>query len=146
MSPDATVRGVGVSVDDGGERTPVVMLDVGESVVPIFVSEDQAQSIRLALEGGSFERPLTHDLLLEMATEFGAAVDRVRIDDLSEVTFFAKIETEQYRDGERRQLSFDARPSDAIALALRLDCPIEVSPSVVERAGRPSSSSSSSSA
>ncbi|MFC5970892.1 bifunctional nuclease family protein [Halomarina salina] len=140
MSPDATVRGVGVSVDDGGDRTPVVMLDVGESVVPIFVSDDQAQSIRLALEGGSFERPLTHDLLLEMTTEFGAAVDRVRIDDLSEVTFFAKIETEQYRDGERRNLSFDARPSDAIALALRLDCPIEVSPSVIERAGRPSSS------
>ncbi|MWG36700.1 bifunctional nuclease family protein [Halomarina oriensis] len=141
MSPDATVRGVGVSVDDGGDRTPVVMLDVGESVVPIFVSDDQAQSIRLALEGGSFERPLTHDLLLEMTAEFGAAVDRVRIDDLSEVTFFAKIETEQYRDGERRTLSFDARPSDAIALALRLDCPIEVSPAVVDRAGRPSSSS-----
>jgi hypothetical protein len=140
MSPDATVRGVGVSVDDGGERTPVVMLDVGESVVPIFVSEDQAQSIRLALEGGSFERPLTHDLLLEMTAEFGAAVDRVRIDDLSEVTFYAKIDTEQYRDGERRTLSFDARPSDAIALALRLDCPIEVSSTVVERAGRPSSS------
>ena len=141
MSPDATVRGVGVSVDDGGDRTPVVMLDVGDSVVPIFVSDDQAQSIRLALEGGSFERPLTHDLLLEMTAEFGAAVDRVRIDDLSEVTFFAKIETEQYRDGERRTLSFDARPSDAIALALRLNCPIEVSPAVVERAGRPSSSS-----
>jgi bifunctional DNase/RNase len=141
MSPDATVRGVGVSVDDGGDRTPVVMLDVGESVVPIFVSDDQAQSIRLALEGGSFERPLTHDLLLEMTAEFGAAVDRVRIDDLTDVTFFAKIETEQYRDGERRTLSFDARPSDAIALALRLDCPIEVSPNVVDRAGRPSSSS-----
>lgn len=141
MSQDATVRGVGVSVDDGGDRTPVVMLDVGESVVPIFVSDDQAQSIRLALEGGSFERPLTHDLLLEMTAEFGAAVDRVRIDDLTDVTFFAKIETEQYRDGERRTLSFDARPSDAIALALRLDCPIEVSPNVVDRAGRPSSSS-----
>ena len=140
MSPDATVRGVGVSVDDGGDQTPVVMLDVGESVVPIFVSDDQAQSIRLALEGGSFERPLTHDLLLEMTAEFGAAVDRVRIDDLSDVTFFAKIETEQYRDGERRRLSFDARPSDAIALALRLDCPIEVSSAVIERAGRPSSS------
>lgn len=141
MSQDATVRGVGVSVDDGGDRTPVVMLDVGESVVPIFVSDDQAHSIRLALEGGSFERPLTHDLLLEMTAEFGAAVDRVRIDDLTDVTFFAKIETEQYRDGERRTLSFDARPSDAIALALRLDCPIEVSPNVVDRAGRPSSSS-----
>lgn len=141
MPPTATVRGVGVSVgDEEGEETPVVMLDVADHVVPIFVSDDQAESIRIALEGRSFDRPLTHDLLVEMTAEFGAAIDRVHIDDLSEVTFYAKIETEQYRDGERRRLSFDARPSDAIALALRLDIPIEVADEVVERAGRPSSS------
>jgi hypothetical protein len=141
MAPTATVRGVGVSVDDeDGEGTPVVMLDVSDHVVPIFVSDDQAESIQLALEGRSFDRPLTHDLLVEMTAEFGAAIDRVHIDDLSEVTFFAKIETEQYRDGERRDLSFDARPSDAIAIALRLDVPIEVADEVVERAGRPPSS------
>ncbi|WP_254537049.1 bifunctional nuclease family protein [Halomarina litorea] len=141
MSPTATVRGVGVSVgDEGGEGTPVVMLDVADHVVPIFVSEDQAESIRLALDERSFDRPLTHDLLVEMTAEFGAAIDRVLIDDLSEVTFYAKIETEQYRDGERRRLSFDARPSDAIAIALRLNVPIEVADDVVERAGRPPSS------
>jgi len=140
MPSIATVRDVGANVTDDGERTPVVMLEVADAVVPIFVSEDQAESIRLALEGGSFERPLTHDLLLEMAAEFGAAIDRVRIDDLSSRTFFAKIETEQYRGGERRGLTFDARPSDAIALALRTGCPIEIADEVIEEAGRPSSS------
>jgi bifunctional DNase/RNase len=140
MPSIATVRDVGANVTDDGERTPVVMLEVADAVVPIFVSEDQAESIRLALEGGSFERPLTHDLLLEMAAEFGAAIDRVRIDDLSSRTFFAKIETEQYRGGERRELTFDARPSDAIALALRTGCPIEIADEVIEEAGRPSSS------
>jgi hypothetical protein len=73
-----------------------------------------------------------------MVGEFGSAVDRVRIDGLADGTFLAKIDAEQYRDGERRQLTFDARPSDAIAIALRVDCPIEVSESVVDRAGRPS--------
>lgn len=118
----------------------MVMLEVDDAVVPIFVSEDQAESIRLAFEGRPFERPLTHDLLVEMTTEFGAAINRVRIDDLSTRTFFAKIETEQYRNGEPRELTFDARPSDAIALALRTDCPIEVADDVIEEAGRPPSS------
>ena len=137
MTHEARVRGLGMSVNDRGPDTPVVMLEVDDRVVPIFISTDQAQSIQHALEHEPFERPLTHDLLVEMVGEFGSAVDRVRIDGLADGTFLAKIDAEQYRDGERRQLTFDARPSDAIAIALRVDCPIEVSESVVERAGRP---------
>ncbi|MFC6836728.1 bifunctional nuclease family protein [Halomarina ordinaria] len=140
MPTTATVRGVGVSVSEDGHRTPVVLLDADDRVVPIFVSDDQAQSMQLAIDGESFERPLTHDLLVEMVMELGGAVDRVRIDDLADATFYAKIDAEQYRDGERRDLSFDARPSDAIALALRLECPIEISDAVIDRAGRPASS------
>ena len=127
-----------MSVNEQGPDTPVVMLEVDDRVVPIFISTDQAQSIQHALEREPFERPLTHDLLVEMVGEFGSAVDRVRIDGLADGTFLAKIDAEQYRDGERRKLTFDARPSDAIAIALRVDCPIEVSESVVDRAGRPS--------
>jgi hypothetical protein len=138
MTHEARVRGLGMSVNDRGPDTPVVMLEVDDRVVPIFISTDQAQSIQHALEHEPFERPLTHDLLVEMVGEFGSAVDRVRIDGLADGTFLAKVDAEQYRDGERRQLTFDARPSDAIAIALRVDCPIEVSESVVERAGRPS--------
>jgi hypothetical protein len=137
MTHEARVR-VGVSVNEQGPDTPVVMLEVDDRVVPIFISTDQAQSIKHALDHEPFERPLTHDLLVEMVGEFGSALDRVRIDGLADGTFLAKIDAEQYRDGERRQLTFDARPSDAIAIALRVDCPIEVSESVVDRAGRPS--------
>nr|WP_276303721.1 bifunctional nuclease family protein [Halomarina sp. PSR21] len=129
-----------MSVTEDGHRTPVVLLDANDRVVPIFISDDQAQSMQLALDGESFERPLTHDLLVDMVMEFGGAIDRIRIDDLADATFYAKVDAEQYRDGERRKLSFDARPSDAIALALRIDCPIEISDEVIDRAGRPASS------
>lgn len=137
MDHEATVRGLGVGVGDGGHRTPVVVLDVPDEVVPIFISRDQAQSIRTALDGEPFERPLTHDLLVELLAEFGGALDRVRIDAVADATFLAKVDAEQYVDGRRKQRVFDARPSDAIALALREECPIEVAESVIDRAGRP---------
>ena len=137
MEHEATVEGVGVSVNDEGPGTPVVLLQVREELVPIFVSADQAQSMQLALEGEPFERPLTHDLFVEMVAEFGAAIDRVRIDDLADGTFYAKIDTEQYHKGERNRAVFDARPSDGIAIALRVDCPLVVTGEVVDEAGHP---------
>jgi len=137
MEHEATVEGVGVGVGDDGSGAPVVLLRAREELVPIFVSSDQAQSMQLAIEGEPFERPLTHDLLIEMISEFGAAIDRVRIDDLADGTFYAKIDAEQYSGGERKDAVFDARPSDGIAIALREDCPIVVSEAVVEEAGRP---------
>lgn len=134
---EATVRGLGVSVSDEGPGAPVVLLQARDEVVPIFISSDQAQSIQHALEGEPFERPLTHDLVVDLVAEFGGALDRVRVDGLSDGTFLAKVDAEQYHGGERSQLVFDARPSDAIALALRVDCPILVTDEVVDRAGRP---------
>ncbi|WP_330630272.1 bifunctional nuclease family protein [Halocatena halophila] len=140
MVQTATVHGVGVSMSEEGQEVPVVLLDATEKVVPIYISPDQARSIQLALNGESFDRPLTQDLLVEMVTEFGAAIDTICIDDLSGQTFYAKIHTEQYRDGERRTRTFDARPSDGIAIALRVDCPIELEETVVDEAGQPPSS------
>ena len=137
MGHQASVRGVGLSTGSEGEGAPVVLLDVREEVVPIFISRDQAQSIQHALDKEPFDRPLTHDLLLDVLAEFGGALDRVRIDGLADGTFLAKVDAEQYVEGTRKQRTFDARPSDAIALALREDCPIEVSAAVVDRAGRP---------
>jgi bifunctional DNase/RNase len=138
MAHEATVSGLGVSVDDeGGEGAPVVILRARGQALPIFISTDQAKSISHALDGRPFERPLTHDLFVEMLTEFGGAIDRVRIDDLSGSTFLAKIDAERYADGERRELTFDARPSDAIAVALRVECPILVGEAVLDEAGRP---------
>jgi bifunctional DNase/RNase len=137
MEHEASVEGVGVGMSEEGPGAPVVLLRARDELIPIFVSSDQAQSMQLAIEGEPFERPLTHDLFVEMVAEFGAAIDRVRVDDLSDGTFYAKIDCEQYHGGERKQAVFDARPSDGIALALRVDCPIIVTDSVVDEAGRP---------
>ena len=137
MEHEATVEGVGVGVSDEGPSTPVVLLQARDELVPIFVSADQAQSMQLALEGEPFERPLTHDLFVEMVAEFGAAIDRVRIDDLADNTFYAKIDTEQYSGGERKRAVFDSRPSDGIAIALRVDCPLIITDEVIDEAGRP---------
>ncbi|WP_018256219.1 bifunctional nuclease family protein [Halomicrobium katesii] len=137
MEHEATVEGVGIGVGEEGPGAPVVLLRAREEVIPIFVSSDQAQSMQLALDGEPFERPLTHDLMVEMVAEFGAAIDRVRIDDLADGTFYAKIDTEQYLDDRRKEMVFDARPSDGIAIALRVDCPLIVSDEVVDEAGQP---------
>lgn len=135
MDHEATVRGVAVSEGDPG--VPAVVLDAREEVLPVFVSGGQARSIQLALEGEPFERPLTHDLIVDRVAEFGGAIDRVRIDDVSNGTFFGKLDAEQYHGGERRDSVFDVRPSDAIAIALRVDCSILVSDAVLDEAGYP---------
>ena len=135
MDHEAEVVGVGAGSAPGGD-VPAVILSVRDEYVPIFVSADQAQSIGMALEGDAFDRPLTHDLLLEILTEFGGAIDKVRIDDLREGTFYAKVDAERYEEGEPESFVFDARPSDALALAVRIDCPISVSDEVIDEAGR----------
>lgn len=137
MDHPASVQGVGLSVDDEGMSAPVVILEARDVFLPIYVTTDQARAIHLARTGTPPERPLTHDLLLEMVTDFGGAVDRVRVDHLAEGTFYAKVDAERYEDGEREQFVFDARPSDGIAIAVRADCPITVADSVLDAAGQP---------
>jgi len=136
MDHEAEIRGVGVSIGGDGTGAPAVVLSVRGEFVPIFVSPDQAQSMQLAIGNEPAERPLTHDLMIDMLTEFGGAIDRVRIDDLAQGTFYAKIDAERYGEGERDRFVFDARPSDGIALALRIDCPVLVAEEVVDEAGR----------
>ncbi|MFC6754469.1 bifunctional nuclease family protein [Halorubrum tibetense] len=135
MEHEAEVVGVGAGSAPGGD-VPAVVLGVRGEYVPIFVSGDQARSIGMVLEGEPFDRPLTHDLLVEILTEFGGAIDRVRIDDLTDGTFYAKIDAQRYENGEPESFVFDARPSDALALAVRIDCPIMVSDDVIDEAGR----------
>ena len=137
MNHRAEVKGIGVGVDAEGGNVPAVVLQAREEYLPIVITSDQAQAIQLALSGEPFERPLTHDLLVDMITEFGGAIDSIRIDDLSDGTFFAKIDAERYEDGEPKSYVFDARPSDAVSLAVRVDCPIVVSDEVLDEAGQP---------
>lgn len=136
MDHEAEVNGVGVSVGKEGLSAPVVVLKARDEFMPIFISPDQAQSMQFAIENEPSERPLTHDLLIDMITEFGGAIDKIRIDALSDGTFYAKIDAEWYHRGERDQCVFDARPSDGIALALRVDCPVMIEEAVLDQAGQ----------
>lgn len=134
MEHEATVEGVAVTQSD--RQVPAVILKARHEILPVFITSDQAQSIQLALDGEDFERPLTHDLFLEMLTEFGGAVDRIRVDSLRDGTFMAKLDLEQYSEGERESKTFDLRPSDAIAIAIRADAPIYVEDEVLDAAGQ----------
>jgi hypothetical protein len=136
MEHEAEVVGLGVGVNDEGSNVPAVVLSARDEYLPIVITTDQARAIQLALSGEPFERPLTHDLLVEMVTEFGGAVDGVRIDDLADGTFYAKIDAERYENGRPERFVFDARPSDAVALAVRVDCPIVIGDEVLDAAGQ----------
>ncbi|MFC6988713.1 bifunctional nuclease family protein [Haloplanus sp. GCM10025708] len=139
MDHTAEVIGLGVGTSDDGSNVPAVVLSARDEYLPIIITADQARAIQLALTGEPFERPLTHDLLVEILTEFGGAIDGIRIDDLADGTFYAKVDAERYDDGQPRKYVFDARPSDAIALAVRVDCEISVSDEILDAAGRPPS-------
>lgn len=139
MERRAEVEGIGVGVGEDGSNVPAVLLSSREEYLPIVITPDQARAIELALAGEPFERPLTHDLLVDIVTEFGGAIDGIRIDDLSDGTFYAKVDAERYEDGEPQKFVFDARPSDAVALAVRVDCPITITDDVLDAAGQPES-------
>ena len=110
---------------------PIVVLKDVESdlVLPIWVGHFEAQAIALELEKTATPRPMTHDLLRNLAKGLGATVSRVVISDLQNDTFFATIWMQQ--QGET--VTMDARPSDAIALAMRSDCPIFVATQIFGR-------------
>ena len=120
----------GLMLDPVTNMPIVVLKDVAsELVLPIWVGVFEANAIALELDKTATPRPMTHDLLRNMARGLGAVVTRVVVSDLKEDTFFATVWMEQ--DGET--VTVDARPSDAIALALRWDCPIYVSKAVLGR-------------
>lgn len=114
---------------DSQSRHPIVMLrDMEERrALLIWIGEPEANSILMALEGIKPPRPLTHDLLQNVLNQLAAPLQRVVITDMRDQTFFAELECE--RDGNK--LTVDARPSDAIALALRAGASIFVSNDVM---------------
>ncbi len=111
-------------------NVPIVVLkDVaGETVLPIWVGMFEANAIALELEKTTTPRPMTHDLLQNVTRGLNAIVTKVVVSELRDDTYFAVIWMEQA--GER--VVIDARPSDAIAMALRWDCPIFVSRQVID--------------
>jgi bifunctional DNase/RNase len=125
------IIGLSTSPSSGGAYALVLGEVEGNRRLPIIIGAFEAQAIALELEKIQPPRPMTHDLLRDSFEAVDMEVTQVVIDELREGTFFAKI---RYRhNGEERQL--DSRPSDAVALAVRVDAPIFVAPTVLEEAG-----------
>jgi hypothetical protein len=111
----------------------VVMLKEKETerYLPIFIGPAEANAIAIKLRGEALPRPLTHDLLRNIVEVLGSSVNSIRISDLMNDTFYAKI----ILNVEGGQVEIDARPSDALALAVRVEVPIYAEESVLEKAG-----------
>jgi len=117
----------GIAIDNNNMPIIILKNTVGEKVLPIWVGVYEAQSILFALEGIVPPRPLTHDLLKSVIENIGAHVDKIIINALHNNTYFAKV----YISFDGSSVEVDARPSDAIALALRTSSPIFVTDPVI---------------
>ncbi|MCS6841674.1 MAG: bifunctional nuclease family protein [Roseiflexus sp.] len=111
----------------------VVVLREADSrrYLPIWIGAFEADAIALAMQGHEPQRPMTHDLLKSVFTELGSTISHIVINDIQDSTFYARIVVEQ----GGHTIEIDARPSDAIALAVRADAPIYVETHVFEAAG-----------
>jgi uncharacterized protein len=119
----------GLMMDPVTNMPIIVLKDVGSDLVlPIWVGIFEANAIALELEKTALPRPMTHDLLQNMARSLNAEVRKVVVSELRDDTFYAVI----WMDQAGETVTMDARPSDAIALALRWDCPIYVNRDVLE--------------
>ena len=121
MEVEMKIRGL--MMDPVTQMPIVVLKDVqGQAILPIWVGAYEANAIQWEIEKVQTPRPMTHDLLKNVLQGLEVSVQRIVVNDLREDTFYALIWVE--RDGEL--ISIDSRPSDALALALRMDCPIYV--------------------
>jgi bifunctional DNase/RNase len=126
MDIEVKIRGL---MMDPVQNMPIVVLkDVNsDTVLPIWVGVFEANAIALEIEKTETPRPMTHDLLRDLVHGFDAIVNKVVITQLKDDTFYAAI----WMQRENEPIVIDARPSDALALALRADCPIYVSEDVL---------------
>ena len=122
---------IGALIMDPNTNTPIVVLKgvETETILPIWVGAFEANAIALEIEKVVPQRPMTHDLLRNLIVQSGLQAQRVIVTELLDNTFYAVVELS---DQTGEIVSLDARPSDAIALALRLDCPIYVDQKVLD--------------
>jgi uncharacterized protein len=134
MEVEMKIRGL---MMDPVTNMPIVILKdlSGNSVLPIWVGVYEANAIALEIEKVATPRPMTHDLIKSLLLGLNTAVNKVVVSELRDETFYAVIWLD--RDGEL--ISVDSRPSDALALALRLDCPIYVEEAVLKSSKQASS-------
>jgi len=131
MEVEMKIRGL---MMDPVSNMPIVILkDIGgNTVLPIWVGVYEANAIALEIEKVSTPRPMTHDLIKSLLLGLNTALRKVVVSELKDDTFYAVIWLD--RDGEI--ISVDSRPSDALALALRLDCPIYVEETVLKSSSK----------
>jgi bifunctional DNase/RNase len=123
----------GLAVDSNSRQPVVILTDPQEKrFLPIWIGFSEADAILLALEKIPVPRPGTHDLLVNLIKTLGASLDRVVVHDIRENTFFAHLHL--LVQGDLEPIMIDARPSDGIALALRLGTPLFVSEAVLGQA------------
>ncbi len=128
---DVEVRIRGLMMDPATNMPIVVLKDVAsETVMPIWVGIFEANAIAIEIEKLAAPRPMTHDLTRNLIQHLNGILEKVVITELRDDTFFAILWMRQ----ENEAITVDARPSDAIALALRADCPIYVSEQVMQSA------------
>jgi len=117
---------------DPASNTPIIILkpeDNDHQAIPIWIGLLEATSIASVLQDIKLERPMTHDLFKNFIDFLKIEVSRIEVNDLKDNTFYATI----HFTSEKRTFSMDARPSDAIAIALRFDAPIYVDDRVIEK-------------
>lgn len=121
-------------MDDTGKSPIIVLKDVDESrVLPIWIGPLEASSISVALNKVPFDRPMTHDLMLNVIRNMGGTLKRIEVIEIDGGTFYAELVLET----ESGTMRVDSRPSDAIAIAVREECPMYVASEVFEKAGAP---------
>jgi len=123
------VKVMGIVVDPKASNPVVVLVDLsGQKALPIWIGVFEAEAISRGIEEVVTLRPMTHDLMKQILDTFQVTLNRVVIHDLKENTFYAHL----YLDVDGEELIVDSRPSDAIALAVRVKAPIFVTESVIE--------------
>ena len=128
---DVEVRIRGLMMDPATNMPIVVLKDIAsETVMPIWVGIFEANAIAIEIEKMATLRPMTHDLTRNLIHHLNGSLEKVVITELRDDTFFAILWVRQNNEA----ITIDARPSDAIALALRADCPIYVSEQVMQSA------------
>lgn len=125
------ILGLSTSPSSGGAYALILSEAEGNQRLPIIIGSFEAQAIALELENIKPPRPMTHDLLKNFVLSFDTEIKQVFINDLSEGTFYAQIIYER----DNQLIELDARPSDAIALAVRFNAPIYVNQEVLDEAG-----------
>lgn len=126
-----TVLGISYSQTQSGAYALVLSEENGNRRIPIIIGGYEAQAIAIQLEGLTPPRPLTHDLFLNFSRAFGIDLIDVHIYKLEDGVFFSKLHCED----SKKELFIDSRTSDAVALALRFNCPIYTTEEIIEKAG-----------